>query len=187
MPTPHELPPPAQLTNLIFGKCVTQAVSVAAHLGIADLLARGPATADALAPQCKANPDALYRLLRALSAVGLVVEHPDRTFSLTPVGDCLRVDATPSLASMAKFFGEEWHSRAWADLLTSVKTGESAFARVHGEPAFSWVMTHPREWAVFNEAMTSISTMSAFAVVSTYAFAAAKTKENIGGGDGILQ
>jgi carbamate kinase len=41
MSTPHELPPPAQLIQLVFGKCVTQAVSVAAHLQLADLLKDG--------------------------------------------------------------------------------------------------------------------------------------------------
>jgi predicted O-methyltransferase YrrM len=172
--------------NLVFGKCVTQAVSVAAHLRLADHLKDGPRTAEALAPVCEANADALHRLLRALATVGVFVEHPDRTFSLTPVGECLRSDAPTSLASMAKFFGEGWHSAAWADLLTSVRTGESAFARVHGEPAFAWVAKHPRESQVFNEAMTSISTMSAFGVASTYDLSTAKTIVDIGGGHGFF-
>jgi SAM-dependent methyltransferase len=172
--------------NLVFGKCLTQAVSVAAHLRVADHLKDGPRTAEALAPVCEANADALYRLLRALATVGVLVEHPDRTFSLTPVGECLRTDVPTSLASMAKFFGEGWHHAAWADLLTSVRTGESAFARVHGEPAFEWVATHPREAQVFNEAMTSISTMSAFAVASTYDLSAAKTIVDVGGGHGFF-
>lgn len=172
--------------NLVFGKCLTQAVSVAAHLGIADRLKDGPRTAEALAPVCGANADALHRLMRALATVGVFVEHPDRTFSLTPVGDCLRTDVPTSLASMAKFFGEGWHSAAWADLLTSVKTGESAFARVHGEPAFLWADSHPKESAVFNEAMTSISTMSAHAVASTYDTSSATTIIDVGGGHGLF-
>jgi hypothetical protein len=186
MSTPHELPPPAQLIQLVFGKCVTQAVSVAAHLQLADLLKDGPRTAAALAPLCGAHADALHRLMRALATVGVFVEHADLTFSLTPVGECLRTDAATSLASMAKFFGEGWHSAAWADLLTSVKTGESAFARVHGVPAFEWTATHPKESEVFNEAMTSISTMSAFAVAATYDLSAAKTIVDVGGGHGFF-
>jgi len=186
MADPHELPPPALLTNLIFGKCVTQAVAVAAHLGVADRLKDGPRTADAIAPACGAQPDALHRLLRALATVGVVVEHADRTFSLTPVGDCLRTDGPSSLAAMAKLFGEGWHSAAWADLLQSVKTGESAFPRVHGEPGFAWMRSHPREAEVFHEAMTGFSTMTAFVVASTYDFSSAKTIVDIGGGHGFL-
>ncbi len=172
--------------NLVFGKCLTQAVSVAAHLRLADLLKDGARSAAAVAPECGAHADALYRLMRALSTAGVLVEHADRTFSLTPVGECLRTDVPTSLASMAKFFGEGWHSAAWADLLTSVKTGASAFARVHGVPAFQWTETHPREAEVFNEAMTSISTMSAFAVASTYDLSSAATIVDVGGGHGFF-
>jgi hypothetical protein len=39
-----------------------------------------------------ANSSALYRLLRALGDVGIVVELEDRRFALIPVGELLRSD-----------------------------------------------------------------------------------------------
>ena len=62
-------------------------------LGIADLLANGSQSSDALAAATSSHPDALYRLLRALAAVGVFREEPGRRFASTPLGDCLRADA----------------------------------------------------------------------------------------------
>src|SRR5258708_2890594 len=129
---PHELPPPAILTQLITGKFVTQMLAAAAHLGIADHLKNGPRTSDAIAADVKANPDAIHRLMRGLGAVGVLVEHDGRAFSLTPVGECLRADAPGSLAGFAKFMGASWHSQAWAELMHSLQTGEPAFVKAHG-------------------------------------------------------
>jgi predicted transcriptional regulator len=80
---------------------------------MADLLANGPRTAAEIAPTCGADPSALHRLLRALATVGVFSELPENKFALTPVGECLRSDVPASLASMAKFLGEGWHSAAW--------------------------------------------------------------------------
>jgi Dimerisation domain len=61
----------AELVRMITEYRVTQAIHVAAALGIADLLAHGPRASDELAESAGAYPDALYRLLRALASVGV--------------------------------------------------------------------------------------------------------------------
>jgi Dimerisation domain len=76
----------AELVRMITEYRVTQAIHVAATLGIADLLADGPRTSDELADSAGADPDALYRLLRALASVGVFREEDGRRFALTPVG-----------------------------------------------------------------------------------------------------
>jgi predicted transcriptional regulator len=88
--------PRQTLLGLINGFHVTQAVRVAATLRIADQLSDGPRSVSELAALTKSDPDALYRLLRALAAVGVFREEQGRKFALTPMGDCLRTDsATP--------------------------------------------------------------------------------------------
>ena len=57
--------PVAALQDLILGKWLTQAVSVAAKLGIADMLEDGPRACDELARANQVNEGALYRVLRA--------------------------------------------------------------------------------------------------------------------------
>ena len=57
----------AELRRLANGYQVSQVVHAAAVLGIADLLADGPRTSAELAEASVVDPDALYRLLRALA------------------------------------------------------------------------------------------------------------------------
>src|SRR3569832_1614651 len=80
--------PSAELMRLINGYQVSQALHVAATLGVADHLKDGPKPSDALAAACGAHPPSLYRLLRALAAVGVFRETGAGEFSLTPLGGC---------------------------------------------------------------------------------------------------
>lgn len=63
-----------QMMDLTTRTWVSQAVSVAAELGVADTLAEGPRHVDDIARTVGADADALYRLLRALSDLDLFRE-----------------------------------------------------------------------------------------------------------------
>ena len=74
--------PPAelrQMLQLLNGFRVTQALYVAARLGLADILKDGPQPIEALAATTGANADALYRVLRVLASIGVFEEGPDGT------------------------------------------------------------------------------------------------------------
>jgi C-methyltransferase len=180
------LPPSAVLANLITGKIITQCLAVAVRLGVPDRLATSPRSAYELALEADVQPDALYRMLRALSVVGVVVEHEGRRFSLTPVGDLLRTEVPGSMAAFARFFGEGWHNELWSELLHCVTTGETAFSKLHGDMGFGWFAAHPSEAAVFNEAMTSLSKASAEPIAAAYDFSGCETVTDVGGGHGFL-
>jgi C-methyltransferase len=78
------------MAELIMGFVPAQAVAVAAELGIADLLARGPMTAEQLATATHSHPHMLFRLLRYLASVGIFFADENNRFNLTlmasPVG-----------------------------------------------------------------------------------------------------
>ena len=59
-----------QLLKQTIGGWITQAIYVASELGIADLLAEGPRTAEELAQRTNTHSGALYRVLRALASIG---------------------------------------------------------------------------------------------------------------------
>ena len=65
------------VTGLMDGYLGTQLVYVAARLGLADLLANGPQSADRLAAAAGADPSTLYRILRGLAMYGLLYEAED--------------------------------------------------------------------------------------------------------------
>src|SRR5438874_1202387 len=77
--------PAPTLTQLLSGAWVSQCISVAAKLGIADELEAGPRSQDELARAVKAEPRALYRVLRALASVGVFSERADGRFELPSV------------------------------------------------------------------------------------------------------
>ena len=102
-----------ELRHLVNGFQVSQAIHVAAALGIPDLLADGPRTSEELADAAGADPDALYRLLRALASIGVLEEDGERAFSLTPFGEPLRSDVPDSLHGWVSFVGRPYYWQAW--------------------------------------------------------------------------
>ena len=88
--------PEVRMREMLGGYRITQMLYVAAKLGLPDLLAEGPKTADELAIATNAHGSSLYRLLRALSSTGVFAERPDGTFESTALADRLRSDARAS-------------------------------------------------------------------------------------------
>jgi len=172
--------------KLLFGSLVTQMIAAAMHLEVPERLKNGPLAADAIAAAAGAEPDATYRLLRALASVGVLVEGPDRTFSLSPMGRLLVADEPGSLAGLARLTAEPWHFASLGEITHSVRTGESGFSKVHGEQLFAWLSSRPRESSVFNDAMTSFSNVEASMILRGYDFSSARRIVDVGGGNGLL-
>src|SRR5262245_25507643 len=95
----------ADLSRLVMGFRVSQAIHVAATLGLADLLASGPKASGELAAATGTHPSALYRLMRALSSAGIFRERDHSRFELTPVGELLRINIAGTHAPMAQLVG----------------------------------------------------------------------------------
>ncbi|RST47228.1 methyltransferase [Variovorax sp. MHTC-1] len=171
---------------MVDGYQVSQAIHVAATLGIADLLADGSRTSDELAAATGTHPATLYRLLRALASVEVLHELDGQRFELTPLGQPLRSEVPDSIAGWAAFIGRPYYWQAWPGLLHSVCTGENAFQHVHGTDVWTYRSTRPDESAVFDRAMTSLSRRSNAALLAAYDFGRFRTVVDVGGGNGAL-
>jgi predicted O-methyltransferase YrrM len=174
------------LFELIAGKWISQAISVGADLGIADILKEGPRSAAEIAKVAGASEDGVFRLLRALTSVGLLSSKPGRRFALTASGNYLRSDVPGSLRGWARFVGHAITWRPWGELAYSVRTGQPAFNHVFGMPVFDYLAEHADAAAILNEAMTSTSSIDANAVVQAYDFSDIHSLVDIGGGHGLL-
>ncbi len=164
---------------------VSQAIHVAATLGIADLLEDGPRSADELAESTGTHAPTLYRLLRALAGVGVFAENDGR-FGLTPLAEHLRTDAPGSLCAWAMFVGRPHTWSTWAYLLDSVRTGEPAFPKLHGTSSWEYRASRPQESAIFDAAMAGLSAGAAGAIVQSYDFSGIDVLCDVGGGQGEL-
>jgi hypothetical protein len=170
---------------MITGYWISQAIYVAAKLGIADLLKDGPKTDDELAQATGAHPRSLYRLLRALASVRVFAEAEDGRFGLTPLGEYLQTGIPGSVRALTINHGERLY-RPWGDLLHSVRTGETAFNHIFGMDVWQYATQNPEAVAIFNEAMTELTTQISTAVVAAYAFSRSSKIVDIGGGNGAL-
>jgi hypothetical protein len=175
--------PQAALLKMLTGFWTSQAIHVAAKLGIADLVKDGPRTADDLARATQTHGRSLYRLLRALASIGVFAEDGAGRFGLTPMAACLVGDAPGSLRAAATAMGEE-HYRSWGDLLYSVRTGNTAFDHVFGQPIFSYLAAHPRAAGLFDETMTGVHGAETAAMLEVYDFTPIGTLVDVGGGNG---
>ena len=175
-----------ELHRLLNGFEVTQAIHVAAVLGVADHIEAEPRPIAEIAAAVDAHAGALYRLLRALAALGIFREHDDRRFSTTAMGACLRVDSPHPVGPHAIFVGQKNQWDAWAGLLHSVRTGENAFRAVHGMSSWDYRTRHPEQNAIFNAAMTGNSRRVEEAIVAAYDFGRFRRVADIGGGQGSL-
>ncbi len=182
-----EQPPPSDvMLQMIFGFMTTQAIHVAAKLGIADLLRDKPRNVAELAEGKGVDERSLYRVLRALASVGIFTEPDPGQFALTPLAETLRSDVPGSLRGTAIYMGEEWHMRPWNDIMYSVETGKPSIEHVFGLPAFSYLAQNPQAAAVFNDAMTSLSASVVESILAAYDFSSIERIVDIAGGHGLL-
>lgn len=176
--------PNPEVTRLVLGASIAQAIAVAVQLGAFDRLTEGPRPAAAVAGSIGAHPDALYRLLRLLSGVGLVEERDDRVFALTARGRALCRGEPGTLRGMALMVGAPWHRRAWSDLADCVGTGRSSFERLYG--GFAYYRDDPEAGRAFREAMADSSAALVLPLLLDRDLTGFDTIVDVGGGHGAL-
>lgn len=174
------------MQDLILAAWVSQCITAAADLRIADALAAGPLPIDELAGKAGADADALGRLLRALISRGIFARRDDGRYELTPLADLLRSDAPVSLAPMARFIGARQHREHWSLLTEAIKTGSSWVPALRGKSFFDYLGDEPEFGKIFNDAMTGLSGLAIGPVVDAYDFTRFGTIVDVAGGHGRL-
>lgn len=177
------IPPQAQLGQMITAYWTSQAIYAAAQFGIADLLSDGPKSADELASATGTKSELLYRLLRALASAGIFAEEDGKRFSLTPLADPLRSDVEGSQRSLALMMGDAQY-RAWGNLADAVQTGDNAYEKIFGKPIFDHLAEQPEKAQIFDDAMTGIHGRETGAILDAYDFSGINVIADIGGGNG---
>ena len=181
----EESSPSAALIKMIDGYRASQLLYVAAELGLADLLKDGPMHYADLAAACGAQPRRLYRVLRAMTSLGIFTRLPGDRVELNALTKLLQKDTPGSLRAWAIFAGQQ-HMPSWGQLLHSVKTGETGFERVFGMNAWEYREKYPEARRVFQSATSSRNLPTAQAIAAAYDFSQFQRVVDIGGGKGIV-
>lgn len=175
-----------KMHDFFAGYTISSAIFAAAKLGIADRLGEEPMTVSHLAKILSVHESSLYRLMRALASVGIFKEVGQQSFVLTTLAATIRKDAANSLRDLIIMCGSNWHWQTWGGLLHTVETGEPAFVDAFKTNFFPYIQKNPEVARDFNAAMTSLSSLSNYAIASSYDFSKARCIVDIGGGQGGL-
>lgn len=181
-------PPSATLTEIVSGVWRPHAIWLVAELGIADLLADGPRDVADLARDAGADEDALFRVLSPLAHDGILARVGSRGFALTSLSEPLRTDHPRSVRQSVRQSMGRWNREVWSELETVVRTGEPAFARLHGgRDIWTWFAEEaPEAGRIFHEAMAEMTRLITPLVVAAHDFSGYRRILDIGGGHGAL-
>lgn len=179
-------PPHVQVIQMAIAIWASRAIYAAAKLGIADLLAAGPKTADQLAAAVDAHPRSIYRLMRALASRGLFTETAPKTFALTPLGAALQTGAPGAARGAVLTLAGDWQWKAWDEFLYSLNTGKPAMDKAWGVPLFDYLVQHEQDGLLFDEAMVGMHAAEGPAVAAVYDFSGFDSIVDLGGGTGSL-
>jgi SAM-dependent methyltransferase len=165
--------------NLLRGAMATRALALVSELGASDALADGPRPVEEVAREVGADPETLYRLLRALASDGVFAEEEPGIFRNTAASDLLRRPG--GWNEFAHLFGGVWY-RTVGELDA---TGEPSFPRMYGTDFWAWLRAHPDERASFDRAMEqgNDARVDRFASVE---WRGDETVVDVGGGNGSL-
>ena len=164
----------------------TQVIGTLADLGVADELAKGPATAEQVAGRVGANADALHRVMRAAAVLDVLALDRHGRFTLTRTGQTLRSDHPSSLRSWVRYLSLASTSAAWADLTETVRTGSASFPRLHGRSVWQWFAENPQEERLFAGAMRTLTEQDAPFIVHGYDWPEQGVLCDVAGGVGTL-
>jgi len=172
------------LITMMRGYQLSQALYVAAALGVADHLAGGPQDCGTLARATGTDEASLYRLLRTLASRGVFAESPGHRFSLTDAGVPLLSDLPGSIRAHLILWGHPMQWLPWGRLIDSVRTGKPVFTQVFGMDHYDYLATHAEDAAMFRAAMAAHQGHDE--ITAAYDVSTLRLIVDIGGGVGRL-
>ncbi len=160
------------------------AIRAISTLGIADHLAGGPRPVTELAAATGTDPGALRRVLRLLAGRDIFAAVEPDSFGLRPMGELLRSDHPLSVRDAYRLASLE--CEAWTDLAYSLRTGQAAFTRRHGQAHQAYRDAHPDEDARMEAAQRAGTRIDMLTLVRVYDWSAVRTLVDVGGGTGAF-
>ncbi|PPK74995.1 methyltransferase family protein [Methylobacter tundripaludum] len=158
---PNKLtPPPFRLIQIGSAFWQSRALHVAVRLDIASVLGDEHLAVDFIAARVSAQSDAIYRLLRMLTAMGVFEEKSPRVFKNNALSNHLREDNPKNVRAMILMHNSIEMSRPWFEQLEQgVRSGEAPFQISHGRELYAYMDDHAEFDALFARAMDSVEAL----------------------------
>ncbi|WP_207482192.1 methyltransferase family protein [Arenibaculum pallidiluteum] len=150
----------AAVLELIRGHWRSQIVQAGVEIGVFEQFpGNTPLPVHTIAQRTGADAHLLYRLLRALASLGLLLELPERAFAISPMGRLLRRDDPRSLREMVLPEDDRPHEAAWRQPMDAMTFG-SRGGIADGLVPHGFAPRLPRDASrarVFEQASASVS------------------------------
>lgn len=160
------------------GPWAFQSIATAAEFKLAEHIGDKPVPVSDLADLTGTHEPTLFRFCRALTALGLLVQHSDRSVSLTPMGKLLR---SPAVAGFIGLVDPD-SFRAWADAGYTLRTGKPAFSKVFGMSFYEHLGSDPLARKRFSGSMGQVPPP----VIEWCGFRNSRLIVDLGGGSGTF-
>ena len=176
-----------RMMGMVTGYWVTQTVRAAALYNLADHLAAGADTAEAIAEAESTDADATRRLLRTCASLGLMTSEDGRHFTGTSLLSTLRRDDPRSLRYFAVSQSAPGHWLPWGRFPEAVRTGRHQVTAAHGEATiFDYFAKHLDEASLFTESLSNLSQAAAHEIAAVLDTEGVGLALDIGGAAGDL-
>ncbi|MFE2377395.1 methyltransferase [Streptomyces sp. NPDC059398] len=174
------------LMSLVMGAMASSAVGTAAQLGIADVLADGPATVPELAKAVDADAESLGSVLQALTALGVFARDEEGRYVNSPLSEQLRSDHPESVRNLAALLCGLYGHAATGGLTEAVRTGKSVMPCAFGVPLYEYLDQNPESARIFDRAMQDWARPIGTILAEHVPFGNVRTVVDVGGGNGTL-
>jgi len=181
----NRLKDPNQLiVDLALGFVLSGALATAVKLGIADLVADRPMSADEIGDELHAHGQSVQRLMRSLSSLGVFVEDDRHRFHATPASVLLQRSTPNNLRDAVLMITQDIFWKPMGAFEDVVLTGWNGMERVFGKPFFDYLSENKKAGQIFHNGMSSLSDMENRLMAGSYDFSPFGTIVDVGGGHG---
>ncbi|HUX65075.1 methyltransferase [Sulfuricella sp.] len=178
-------PPPFRLIQIGSAFWQSRVLHVATRLNIASVLGDGHLTTEVIAARVSAQPDAIYRLLRMLAAMGVFEEVSPRVFKNNALSDHLREDNPKNVRALILMHNSIEMSQPWYEQLEQgVRSGEVPFQISHGHELYSYMDDHAEFDSLFARAMDSVEALTGDSFATDFDWGRFDRVIDIGGSKG---
>jgi hypothetical protein len=183
---PHKLtPPPFRLIQIGSAFWQSRALYVATKLNIASIIGDGQLTADAIAEHVLAKPDAIYRLLRMLTAIGIFEEVSPHVFKNNTLSAYLRDDKPKNVRAMILMHNSIEMSKPWYEQLEhGIRSGEVPFQLSHEQELYAYMDNHAEFDVLFSDAMDSVEALAGNSFATDFNWGVFNRIIDVGGSKG---
>lgn len=183
---PNKLAPaPFRLMQIGSAFWQSRVLYVAARLDLATTLADQRLSVADLSTQLGVDEDALHRLMRMLSAMGIFEIGRDGRVANNVLSQPLRTDNPMCVRNMVLMHNSPELSRPWYETLEQgVREGKIPFALFHGLEMYAYMDAHPEFDALFSRAMDEVEFLGGDGFAVAFDWAAFDRVIDIGGSKG---